>query len=903
MKLISCYIAGFGKITNYSHDFTDGLNTFYEENGWGKTTFSVFIKAMFYGMEYSPRKKELTEREHYYPWDSSNYGGNLVLEVEGKKYRIERSFGKTNKDDTYLLIDVATNKESDRFSEKIGEELFQVDRDSFEKSIFIPQDALNTTMTDSLNAKMGNLSSAKDDVNNFDLAMNRVEEAKRSYTRNSKINPGQVPRIRQEMRNVKEQLEQLPALNDGYEKKAQLIDEKRVMLRQLEKEKEVLAEQIRQQSKNEQQLGAYREKKELLEKEKELVLHLDDFFAKGIPDMEEQQQIEEQERAYAILAEKIQELEGRLPAHEDIARWNELFVREQVKDHPQGEPAVTTGENYIPSPQQFMQWNQQAARMHELRIQGKHSQMSEENRRQLAELKEYFGRKCPTEHEMDHVEDRMIRLAKLEGKISEVETRHQSLLLQRNNDLRQMKAAKNPAALITIIIMCSALVVCGGILQQMYAGNRFSIFTILCFVAAIFIASIYFMASRRKSQLAKQNMQGNQEQLELCQEQMNDYKLEREELLRKSKEFLSYFLVTPTESMQQMAQEIRRKLDEYQRLLREEEQTMKDTTGTMDELSDTQLQLYTALERYANAYHMDLYHEPTETQLLSQLKNDGAEYEKYIELCEKIQTAKQESEHYREIIMSYVLRFPVEEKQSIQEKLLEIRKNMQSSENATERILKLTKEINAFQQENQVDENIESVENLQERQLHLDGEISELNRVITVEKDSLAHMSERLEECEDAESNLELLQEQLKECEEKVQVLEKTSMYLQKAKEQFLSKYMGPLQNSLQKYLNLLSVDHEESFTLDMDLSIRFIHQGSSKEGDYLSAGYRDLAALCSRFALLDVLYQKEQPVIVLDDPFTNFDEARVKKAKELLQKIAAERQVIYYTCHESRKI
>ena len=81
MKLISCYITGFGTIKEWSYDFSDGMNALCQENGWGKTTFSVFLKAMFYGMDYSARTKMLTERKHYMPWDGGVCGGYLIFEI------------------------------------------------------------------------------------------------------------------------------------------------------------------------------------------------------------------------------------------------------------------------------------------------------------------------------------------------------------------------------------------------------------------------------------------------------------------------------------------------------------------------------------------------------------------------------------------------------------------------------------------------------------------------------------------------------------------------------------------------------------------------------------------------------------------------------------------------------
>ena len=50
MKLISLYIENFGRFSDFSYDFNEDLNVFYKENGWGKTTLSVFIKAMLYGL-------------------------------------------------------------------------------------------------------------------------------------------------------------------------------------------------------------------------------------------------------------------------------------------------------------------------------------------------------------------------------------------------------------------------------------------------------------------------------------------------------------------------------------------------------------------------------------------------------------------------------------------------------------------------------------------------------------------------------------------------------------------------------------------------------------------------------------------------------------------------------------
>ena len=58
MKLLSCHIENFGKISNFDYIFQDGLNLINQPNGWGKTTFACFLKAMFFGMEKKGKQKE-----------------------------------------------------------------------------------------------------------------------------------------------------------------------------------------------------------------------------------------------------------------------------------------------------------------------------------------------------------------------------------------------------------------------------------------------------------------------------------------------------------------------------------------------------------------------------------------------------------------------------------------------------------------------------------------------------------------------------------------------------------------------------------------------------------------------------------------------------------------------------
>ena len=45
MRLVTCHVENFGKLSDLTVSFTDpsGIQLFCEENGWGKSTLAAFI--------------------------------------------------------------------------------------------------------------------------------------------------------------------------------------------------------------------------------------------------------------------------------------------------------------------------------------------------------------------------------------------------------------------------------------------------------------------------------------------------------------------------------------------------------------------------------------------------------------------------------------------------------------------------------------------------------------------------------------------------------------------------------------------------------------------------------------------------------------------------------------------
>ncbi len=174
MKLLSVHIENFGKLHDFDRDFSGGINSVTEENGWGKTTLSTFLLVMFYGFDDKLTKKL---REKYAPWNGGIYGGSVIFEAGGKNYIAERTFGhKKSMEDTFVLRDAETNLVSADFDEYLGDELFKINTESFMKTVFIGRSGCVTETTDDINAKIGDLSMVESDMRSYSDAQERLND-------------------------------------------------------------------------------------------------------------------------------------------------------------------------------------------------------------------------------------------------------------------------------------------------------------------------------------------------------------------------------------------------------------------------------------------------------------------------------------------------------------------------------------------------------------------------------------------------------------------------------------------------------------------------------------------------------------------------------------------------------
>ncbi len=180
MRLIKCYVSSFGKLKDYTYDFTDGLNVILQDNGFGKSTLASFIKCMFYGLSDGKRSITQNERLKFKPWGSSDkFGGYVVFETPKGQFRLEKFFGSKASEDEMRLFDNLTGKQLPNV-ELVGHKLFGIDEEGFASTLYFSEKDLDVKGNSSLTAKYN----ATLDINaddHTDDALGRIKSLAKEY--------------------------------------------------------------------------------------------------------------------------------------------------------------------------------------------------------------------------------------------------------------------------------------------------------------------------------------------------------------------------------------------------------------------------------------------------------------------------------------------------------------------------------------------------------------------------------------------------------------------------------------------------------------------------------------------------------------------------------------------------
>ena len=134
-------------------------------------------------------------------------------------------------------------------------------------------------------------------------------------------------------------------------------------------------------------------------------------------------------------------------------------------------------------------------------------------------------------------------------------------------------------------------------------------------------------------------------------------------------------------------------------------------------------------------------------------------------------------------------------------------------------------------------------------------------------------------------------------------ILKQSIQLIGQAKDNLANRYLGKVEQLFNDYMHIWIGNDAVRGILDVDFNVAIEENDKVHVAEGYSTGYCDLMDFCMRLALIDTLFENEQPFLILDDPFVNLDETHLEKALELLGAMSASKQIVYFVCHPVRAV
>lgn len=798
MRIIECYIENFGKISAKKYDFSKGLNCFKEDNGSGKTTLAAFIRVMLYGMS-DTKKQSLddNDRKHYLPWNSAPCGGSLTFESGGKIYRVERSFAPKAADDTMKVYDTANGRQTTIFDSGLGEIIFGIDADGFERTVFLSERALSPKSENkSISAKLSDLVGCDGDLGAMDDAMKRLEEERKFYYK--KGGSG-------ELADTKAKIDEINRRLSSINEIERAMDTTRVKMTEL-------AEGISEAKK----LSATLMKK----REAAIIKAAEVGYEKQSAQLKSDLDHALEERT------RISEIFGdRIPTFADIddASYKATEAKNimyTIKDSPERAEFRRLTERFDGV------LDRTRVERAKIAISELHAIEARKNDPRVQKAKKIFKNRIPRESEIEHIEN-----------------------------LASAEKDKTPGWVIVLIILSIIASVVGAILLPA-----------LIIAGVVGLISAFIIDSAVKSKKAK----------------------------AREKEIDGFFLSVSGVRCDD-SEEIFDRLREMRSYL--------DVLSAQDDSTEEQMEVIEGL--------VNLFPDGRGSDLVLSCENIIKEYERYAELsvAERYIMGDRIAKGERAERMNLEAeKFIAQFKTRTNDPFGELRAALTEYNRLTSVIVAKRDEMARLDSLNSLGESthrqaMAEVSDIDARRRANEEKIAHMERELALTERTYATYSDDVDSREELIMRRGELEDTLRRYQENYDTILLTKKYITQAKDNMSARYLGKTKAGFVKYAEMIGNISGESFEMDTDFGITKQEGATTKSIEAYSRGTRDLYNLAARLALVDSLYELEKPPVILDDPFTAFDDKKTDAALKLLKEFAKERQIIYFTCAKSRTI
>ena len=799
MKLIECYIENFGKISKQKFSFRDGLNCIKEDNGWGKTTLAAFIKVMLYGMSDTKKTNlEENDRKHYLPWGGGTCGGSLTFTAGGKTYRVERTFAPKAADDSYTLYDTATGRISTDFPNGLGEGLFGIDADGFERTVYLSERALTPKSDNkSISAKLSDLVGCDGDIGGMDDALKALEEKRKFYYK--KGGSGEIADTKARVDAITRRLEALTDIEKSAEENRRKMREISTNIKSAREEAKLIhakrEEAVRRAAESNYE-KQYKEMKLSLEECIRRRGAVGEIFGLNIPSHSEIDEVSYK----ALEAKRITESTTESPETKQLGSLSAKF---------DGRVDKATIES---------------ARIALAELKSKKDKDSDQS---LAKAKKIFSGRVPTEAEISDIE-KLIR----------------------------EKTVISPLAIVLPILMTLACIIC-----SIMAIIPFTAGAIGVLISATIFGILLGKATRNK------------------------------------KKKISDFFISVSGVSVDSKDEMTARLEDMRKLL-----------PVMAEANDNSnvKELGVRLEKL-----VALFPDKVGMEILAAAESIIAEYDRYTELAvaERYMMSErtaliEKAERLRGEVRVFLDRY----KTKTEDPFGELRRALTEYDRLTAEIVAKRDEMTRIESLYKMGEGSQQVakaelEALDKQRQENETLIANLDREFALTERIYNSQVDELDGREELMMRKGELEDLLERHMDHYDTVMLTKKYLTVAKDSMTSKYLGKTKEGFIKYAEKIGGIVGESFEMDTDFGITKQEGSGTKGIEAYSRGTRDLFNLAARLGLVDSLYEKETPFILLDDPFTAFDDKKTTAALKLLNELSRDRQIIYFTCAKSRTV
>ena len=904
MRLVSCHIENFGKLKDFSLEFQEGCNVICYENGWGKSTLAAFIKVMLYGFEEEKSRDELkNERKRYRPWQGGVYGGRLEFEMGGEHYVISRIFGIKEKEDRFSLRKKSTNLECQDYTTAVGEDLFSLDCNSFLRTVFVSQNDCETASTDMINAKLGNLAEDTDDINNYESVNQRFLDLINQMSPTRKT--GSLYKLKEEINRLEENIRVGRDVD-------QAIKEICARLHDKLEEQQTLKEEQAQLLEKQREINIYKDIQRKREKYKDLC---QEYEGRKLCAQEEKSRFPGRVPGRQELEDMIARSGGLSAALETVRIYS--LTEEEIQRGKQLELFFAGG---CPDQETLKNLEEQAGELQKLRVSLAENQLSGDEKQRLRDYERRFINGVPTVQDVDNVIANWSSCVEKKNVLAQKKLTYEALRgisqTGRNNGDSERKNVK-PSFAGMILASVGAVLILAGILlctvgRQAVAGLLTGLFGLFDLAAGVLWC---LLKNRKGSGKAREDqdseVSGTNDSLERMGEEIREDEAFIEMSLRETRQFLEDYEIGYEREGEILDRlyGFKAEIREYITLSRRGNDLQMDDFQGKCQIMTENLQKF--LENY---YADDCPKEGEFVAKLSEIKEFAVEYKTLKKKGENLLRSQKSYKELQVLLRNFVESLSITAEEDISSQLLGLRSRLQSLDNSMHELKVSEQKKEVFESEENVEEilkaipmeaaeDMEALEDVGERLKEVGARLEQIYQYISDynrQLDSLREEGDGV--AEDAESLVKLREEYSKGL-EKYELLKKTRELMEQAKISFTAKYTEPLRKGLAKYYGLLIGEDPSRVYVDANLDITIDEQGMQREPRFFSAGYRDLIGICMRMALVDAMYEEEKPFILFDDPFANLDNAKLEGGLELLSKIAAEYQVLYFTCHESRTI